>query len=232
MLVVAGCSSDSGDGGDKKAKDSSPSADSGGTTAGSGSGTQPAKPTAPAPVKYAKLPDACKSVSAKTVEALLPEAKPKGGTAGRSSDLLARGSCSWNSLDDQGVKGSQYRWLDVSFLRYESEPALDITGTKRAQDTYAKEVAKAQATSGAKDVKSSPAAGVGEEATAVVYKLRKTDADFSYTTIVTRTDNVVIMLTYNGTGYAGAKPPVATKMTKDAVKAAKEAVTSVTAANT
>ncbi|MEU9602866.1 DUF3558 domain-containing protein [Streptomyces sp. NPDC048057] len=234
-LVLAGCSSDSGDG-DKKAKDdkekgASSSASPGGDSAGSGSGSGVEQPQNVEAARFAKLPDACGSVSKRTVGNLLPAAKPKGGTPGKSSDLLARANCSWNSLDDDGVKGSQYRWMDVSYLRFESEQALNLSGEQRAKESLGKELAKAQSTKGATDLRTSVASGVGDEAQAVVYKLRKTDADFSYATVVARTGNVVITLTYNGTGYAGAKNPTVEDITKGAVEAAKTAVASVAAVN-
>ncbi|MFD4692565.1 DUF3558 domain-containing protein [Streptomyces sp. NPDC058463] len=213
MLVVAGCSSDSDD------------------TKGSGSSTSPgAKKSQPSvePAKFAALPDACASIGKKTIENLVPKTKNKGGTPGRSSDTATRGSCSWNGLDDNGVKGSQYRWLDVGFTRFESDDALG-SGAKRATDDYTKQIAKAQATEGAQKVSAAPAAGIGEQATAVTYDLTKTSEDFKYATIVARTGNVVVTLTYNGAGYAGAKAPSAADILKDAQTAAKEAVAAVAA---
>ncbi|UYQ63673.1 DUF3558 domain-containing protein [Streptomyces peucetius] len=217
MLVVAGCSSDS----DSKSKDSA-----------TASPTPEAKksPTV-APATFGKLPEPCDSIGEKTIEDLVPSAKSKSGTEGKSSDISRRGSCSWNGLDDNGVKGSQYRWLDVSFLRYESDATLAVSAEQRAEESYDKEIAKAQASEGAKDVKTSPAAGIGDEATTVTYKLRKTGEDFTYATVVARTENGVVTLTYNGTGYAGAKNPSTSDITKGAVKAAKEAVASVATAN-
>lgn len=217
MLVVAGCSSDSGDG----------------KPEGSGSSASPtpeAKKTPKvAPAKFTKLPDPCESIARETIKDLVPGAKS--GSAGRSSDAGSRGSCSWNGLDDNGVKGSQYRWLDVSFLRYDSDATLAVSGEQRAKDNYAKEIAKTQATEGAKDVKSSPAPGIGNEATTVNYTLKKTGENFVYAVIVARTENGLVTLTYNGTGYAGAKNPSSEDLTKDALKAAKEAVASVATAN-
>jgi hypothetical protein len=220
MLVVAGCSSDSD--GDKK---------SGSTSSGAPDSPAATKPAAVAAAKFTKLPGSCKTISAKTIAQLVPETKVKAGTVGKSSDLANRTSCSWNGLDDNGVKGSQYRWLDVSFLRYDSEQALGVSAEQRAEESYDKEIAKAKASEGAKKVRTSPAAGVGEAATAVGYDLTKTGEDFVYATVVTRTGNVVITLTYNGTGYAGAKAPVSADLMKGAVTAAKEAVASVAAAN-
>ncbi|MEW1718385.1 DUF3558 domain-containing protein [Streptomyces sp. NPDC093109] len=211
MLAAAGCSSDSGDKSDADGSSTSPS-------------TAPSPTVAPA--KFSGLPDPCKMLAVKTIQSLVPKVKTKGGTAGTTSDTAARGSCSWNGLDDKGVKGSQYRWLDVSLMRYDSDATLG-TGAKRADEYYTKEVSGAQATEGAKNVKSAPATGVGDQATTVTYTIKKSNADFSYATIVTRTENVVLTLTYNGAGLAGAKSPGVADMTADAVKAAKEAVTAI-----
>ncbi|MFE2496767.1 DUF3558 domain-containing protein [Streptomyces scopuliridis] len=213
MLVVAGCSSDSGGKSDADGSSSSPS-------------TSPTPTVIPA--KYSGLPDACDTIGAKTVGSLVPKVKAKGGTSGKSSDIDTRGSCSWNGLDDKGVKGSQYRWLDVSLMRYDSDATLG-SGAKRAGEYYAKEVAGAQGTAGAASVKSAAAAGIGDQATLVTYTLKKTDEDFAYATVVARTENVVVTLTYNGAGYAGAKSPSPADLTKDAETAAKEAVAAIAA---
>lgn len=212
MLAVAGCSSDSDD--DKSGAESSAAATS-------------AKPSPTLiPAKFSELPDTCKTISRKTVDSLVPEAKVKGGTAGKSSDIATRGSCSWNGLDDNGVKGSQYRWLDISLMRYDSDTTLG-SGAERAGEYYTKEVASAQGTEGAKNVKTAPGTGLGNEASTITYTLKKTGVDFAYSTVVARTENVVLTLTYNGAGYAGAKSPSSSDLTKNALKAAKEAVTAV-----
>ncbi|MFJ1649099.1 DUF3558 domain-containing protein [Streptomyces sp. NPDC088258] len=213
MLVVAGCSSDSGDKSDAEGSSTSP--------------TAAPSPTV-VPAKFTGLPDACKTISRKTIESLVPKAKSKGGTAGTSSDTATRGSCSWNGLDDNGVKGSQYRWLDVSLRRYDSDATLG-SGAKRADEYYAKEIDGARGTEGAKNVKAAPTTGIGDQATTVTYSLKKSSADFSYATIVTRTENVVVTLTYNGAGLAGAKSPGIEELTKDAVKTSKEAVAAIAA---
>lgn len=187
MLVAAGCSSDSGDA-KESASSTSPSAQK------SGPSVEPAK--------FDSLPDACGSISRKTVGDLVPKAKSKGGTPDKSSDTAARGGCAWNGLDDNGVKGSQYRWLDVAFTRFDSDQSLG-SGAKRAAAEYTKQIGKAQATEGAKKVSANPATGIGEQATAVVYTLTKTSEEFEYATVVARTGNVVVSVTYNGAGYAG-----------------------------
>jgi hypothetical protein len=61
----------------------------------------------------------------------------------------------------------------------------------------------------------------------VTYGLTKSKEDFEYATVVARTGNVVVSVTYNGAGFAGAKTPSAADILKGAQKAAKEAVAAV-----
>ncbi|MFD5199360.1 DUF3558 domain-containing protein [Streptomyces sp. NPDC058375] len=215
MLVAVGCSSDSGSDGKKNA----------GSSSSGTAGAKSSEPTVEA-AKFTDLPDPCASIAKKTIEDLVPEAKKKGGTAGGSSDLSVRSSCSWNGLDDQGVKGSQYRWLDVGYTRFDSDQSLG-SGAERATADYTKQIAKTKAAEGAEKVAAEPTAGIGEEATLVTYGLSKTDEDFAYATVVARTGNVVVTLTYNGAGYAGAKTPSSGDIVKGAQKAAKEAIAAV-----
>ncbi|WP_455361317.1 DUF3558 family protein [Streptomyces sp. SYSU K21746] len=220
MLVAAGCSSDSGSGSDgKKGSDASSPAKS------------PSVKPSPTVEKavFDKLPDPCKSVTAKTVESLVPEAKDKSGTKSKSNDISSRGSCSWNGLEDDGLKGSQYRWLSVSLTRYDSDQALG-SGNKRAEEQYAKQVAAASAAQGARSLKTESVSGIGDQATAVTYTMRKT-VDFRNQTIVARTQNVVLTLDYNGTSYEGGKIPSTADLLKDAQKAAKEVVAAVATTN-
>ncbi len=216
MLVAAGCSSDSGSDGstDKAAK-------------AAASASASPSPTVEA-AAYGKLPESCKVLSKKTLEDLVPESKS--GKEGKSDDISTRGSCSWNSLDNNGVKGSQFRWLNVSMLRFESDvtrgPADEL-----AQEYYEKQVQDAQAAEGAKGVKSEPVSGTGDQATAVRYDLKKKEGTFKQQTIVARVENVVVTVDYNGAGLAGDKSPSADDLLKDAKKAAKEAVAAVSEAN-
>ncbi|MFF0476659.1 DUF3558 domain-containing protein [Streptomyces sp. NPDC004284] len=229
MLVAAGCSSDSGDSG--KAEGQGQGQGQGNASASASVTPSPSQSTKTVePAKFAKLPEVCKAISTKTTASLVPKAKTKNGTPAASSDLASRGGCSWNGLEDKGVKGSQYRWLDVSFYRYESDASLG-SGQERAQENLAKELAKVQETPGAKKLRTVPAPGIGDEASAVTYQLRKTDEDFVYTSIVARTGNVLVLLSYNGAGYAGAETPSEKTVTAGAVTAAKEAVAAVAAAN-
>ncbi|MFF0561030.1 DUF3558 domain-containing protein [Streptomyces sp. NPDC020472] len=226
MLVVAGCSSDSGDsGGSGKTQGQDKTGASASATPSPSQSTKTVEPA-----RFAKLPEVCKSISAKTTAVLVPKAKTKGGTPAVSSDLTSRGGCSWNGLDDKGVKGSQYRWLDVSFYRYDSDVVLG-SGQDRARENFAKELAKVQETPGAKNLRTVTGSGVGDEAKTVTYQLRKTDEDFVYTSILVRTGNVLVLLSYNGAGYAGAETPSAKTITNGAGSAVKEAVAAVAAAN-
>ncbi|MEV7420051.1 DUF3558 domain-containing protein [Streptomyces sp. NPDC089919] len=221
ILAAAGCSSDSG----------SDSASDGGKQSG---GSVSSAPTAKATpelekVAFGKLPEPCKTVTQKTVERLVPEAKDADGTAAKSNDLSSRATCSWNGLDEDGLKGSSYRWLAVSMARYDSHETLG-SGNKRATEQYAKQVEAAKTADGAQNVKTQTAAGIGDEATTVTSTAKK-QVDFFNQTIVARTQNVVVTLDYNGASYEGAKAPDAAKLLQDAIAAAKEAVASVAAAN-
>lgn len=216
MLVAAGCSSDSGSGDstDKAAK-------------AAASASASPSPTVQA-AAYDKLPEPCKALSKKTLKDLVP--KSKSGKEGKSDDISTRASCSWNSLDNNGVKGSQFRWLNVSMLRFES----DVTrgpADKLAQEYFEKQVQEAQAAEGAKGVKTEPVTGTGDQATAVHYDLKKKEGTFKQQTIVARVENVVVTLDYNGAGLAGDKTPDGGDLLKDAKKAVKEAVESVSEAN-
>ncbi|WP_436730037.1 DUF3558 family protein [Streptomyces sp. URMC 128] len=216
MLVAAGCSSDSGSGDstDKAAK-------------AAASASASPSPTVEA-AAYGKLPEPCKTLSKKTLKDLVP--KGKSGKEGKSDDISTRANCSWDSLDNNGVKGSQFRWLNVSLLRFES----DVTrgpADKLAQEYFEKQVQDAQAVAGAKGTKSEPVPGTGDEATAVRYELKKKEGTFKQQTVVARVENVVVTLDYNGAGLAGDKSPSADDLMKDAEKAAKEAVAAVSEAN-
>ncbi|WP_405898399.1 DUF3558 domain-containing protein [Streptomyces sp. NBC_00727] len=217
MLLVAGCSSDSD--GEKEA-DASASASPDATK------SEPAVEAA----KFAGLPDPCSSVEAKTVKSLVPSAKSKKGTRSKSSDASARGGCSWNGLADKGVKGSQYRWLDVGFTRFASDQTLG-SGAARAGDELSKQVKKTEATDGAKNVATEPVSGIGDQATKVTYDQSKTGEDFRFATIVARTGNVVVVVNYNGAGYAGSKTPSEETILKGATMAVKDAVAAVADAN-
>ncbi|WP_370686513.1 DUF3558 family protein [Streptomyces viridochromogenes] len=220
MLVAAGCSSDSGSG-DKAAERND------GGAKPSASSPASASPTVQA-AAYKALPEACKVLSEKTLDDLVPKAKS--GKKGSSDDTSTRGSCSWSSLDNNGVKGSQFRWLNVSLLRFESDASRGA-GDKLAQEYYRAQAQDARSVTGAKNTTSQPVQGVGDEATAVRYDLKKKEGSFKQETVVARTENVVVTVDYNGAGLAGEKKPDGDTLNKLAQKALKEAVAAVAKAN-
>lgn len=221
MLIAAGCSS----GSDSGSGDESGAAQKSG---GASASTSPsAEPTVQA-AAYGALPEACGVLSKKTLTALVPKAPAK-GKEGTSSDTAARASCSWSSLDNNGVKGSQFRWLNVSLVRFETDAAS--SGEQQAQEYYAKQVQDVAATAGAKNAKSQAVAGTGDQATTVRYDLKKSEGAFKQQTVVSRVENVVVTVDYNGAGLAGDKTPDAAALVKSAELAAKEAVAAVETAN-
>ncbi|MFC7309978.1 DUF3558 family protein [Streptomyces monticola] len=220
ILTAAACSSDSGDSGSKS--------DSGGSSSASPSGKDNA-----AAVKqgaFSKLPEPCKALKGDTVDDLVPEADDKSGKSANSDDTSTRASCSWNGLDSNGTKGSQFRWLNLGLMRYDSNATLG-SGDELAAKQLAKKVEEAKALDGAKSVKTEPLSGIGDEATLVTFDQKKKEGDFKNHRIVARVENAVVVLDYNGAGLAGAKGPDTKEMKKDAQDAAKEAVASVVAAN-
>ncbi|MFB6827225.1 DUF3558 domain-containing protein [Streptomyces virginiae] len=224
ILTVAGCSSDSGresgSNGEKK---------SGSSSSSSAKPNPKSSKTLEKPA-FAALPDPCKALATPTIDTLVPEAKDKAGTAPKSNDLATRASCAWNGLDEDGLKGSQYRWLSLSYFRYDSQATLG-DASKRAEEQYNKEVEAAKTAEGAKDPQAAAVGEVGDQATSVIYAVKKDNNDHYNTTVVARTQNVVITLDYNGAGLEGASAPDHAKLLQDAISAAKEAVTSVAAAN-
>jgi hypothetical protein len=217
MLVATACSagSDSGSGDGDKSSAAAP------------------KPASPSPTvraaAFKTLPEACDVLKKDTLEDLVPKAD-ESGREGKSDDVTARTSCSWSSLDNNGVKGSQFRWLNVSLLRFESDVTRGA-GDDLAEKYYAKQVQDAQAVEGAKDSRADPASGIGDEATTVRYGLKKREGAFKQQTVVARVENVVVTVDYNGAGLAGERTPDADTLVKAARKAAKEAVAAVASAN-
>ncbi|MBV2354979.1 DUF3558 domain-containing protein [Streptomyces sp. J2-1] len=230
VLITAACSSDSGDGGAKDGGSAARGGDAsaratGGASADPSASASPAVPAA----AYRALPKPCAVLSKGALGDLVPKAGTS-GKEGRSDDSSTRGSCSWSSLDNKGVKGSQFRWLNVSLLRFDSD-ANRGSGDAQAHTYFTQQVKDAQGVSGAKSVKWEAVAGTGDEATAVRYDLKKKEGAFKEQTVVTRVENVVVTVDYNGAGLAGEKTPDASDLTKAAEKAAKEAVAAVSAAN-
>ncbi|MFE6485471.1 DUF3558 domain-containing protein [Streptomyces sp. NPDC057757] len=226
MLVAAGCSSDSDSGSGSGAAAGDKDSSSGASPDAQAS--ESASANAVQVAAYETLPESCSVLSKKTLGELVPEAG-KSGKKGTTGEVSSRGNCYWTSLDSNGVKGSQYRWLNVALLRFEADGRG--AGEDQAHAYFEKQVGGAKAVSGAKNTKSAPVSGTGDEATAVSYDLKKKEGAFKQQTVVARVENVVVTVDYNGAGLAGEKTPSAATLLKSAQKAAKEAVASVTAAN-
>lgn len=222
VMLVAGCSSD--DSGKKDQGGASKSA-----SPGKSGGSSSASPSV-TPAKMKKLPNPCQALSKETVKKLAPKPKNENGEQGKSTDAMARGYCAWNSSEDKGVDGTQYRWLDVGFQRYDSDPTVG-TGEKRATDFYKKQIDTAKATQGAENVKTGTVDGNGDASAWITYDLKKEDNVFKNQVVIARTANVVVTVNYNGAGLAGADAPDPSDLLEGAETAAKEAVAAVGKAN-
>ncbi|GAA2265774.1 hypothetical protein GCM10010145_34960 [Streptomyces ruber] len=222
LLMASACSSDSGSGA---------GSGSGGDAKDESSASASPTPSASAvqAAAYGKLPDTCSVLSEKTLKDLVPEGA-KSGKAISEGQPDVSGDCRWTSLADNGVDGSQYRWLSVSLLRLDSDEARG-PGEERAAEQYEKKIGEAKSVDGAKNVRTEQVGGTGDQATLVRYDLKKDEGDFRQQTVVVRAENVVITLDYNGAGLAGDKTPDADDLSKDAKAAAKEVVTAVAEAN-
>jgi hypothetical protein len=207
-MLIAGCSSKS-------------DAASTAKVSASASASASASPTL-AEAKYTALPEPCRAVTAKTVKSLVPKVKKASGTAAKSTDADARGGCSWNGLD-----GYQYRWLDLALQRFDSVAGIG-SAESQATKRYAELLAEAKAVKGAT---AAAVTGLGDQATTVTAKVTKDKEQYEDVTVIARTGNVVVILSYNGAGFETAKTPKAAGMEKAALTAAKEAVASVAAKN-
>jgi hypothetical protein len=204
VLLVAGCSSDSGG-----EEPSSPSASS----SASGSG---AEQTA----AYKKLPDPCKTVAEKTIEDVVPGTDDKSGENLTSSDTDSYGACLWSGAS--GDIDAEYRALTVSLKRYDSDASLG-TGKEQAERYFQQEVESAKTAETHNKPEEKKVSGVGQAAVAVTYETEKKDNSYRATRLVVRDENVVVSVDYEGTGFEDADPPSRDEVRKNAEKVAKEA---------
>jgi hypothetical protein len=209
-LLLTGCSSDSG--GDAKGSDDAPSTAKGTTL-----------PTV-APARFAALPAPCGTLTKSTVTALVPKAKAPSGTQAQSSDVATRGSCSWTG---NGKDGYQYRWLSVTLQRYDNSTVLG-SAEDQAKKRYADEIGEASA---AKGFTTSVLTGLGDQAGSASGKATVAKITSQNDTVVARTGNVVVIVEYDGAGLIDKKNPTATVVNSGALRAAKDAVASIAAAN-
>lgn len=220
-LLLAGCSS-GGSGSDAKSGTDGRGGTGGTSTAASAGGTR-ATTRAPAPAKFATLPDACSSVGQATVTALVPKAKTPGGKPASGDDAHTRSGCSWTG---NGADGYQYRWLAVTLQRFDSTPAS--SAEDQAKERFAEQVASLGKVPGAA---TTAVTGVGDQATTVAAKATVAKVTSQNATLLARTGNVLVIVEYNGAGLVGKKNPSAATVDAGAQRAAKDAVAAVAAAN-
>ncbi|WP_240979843.1 DUF3558 domain-containing protein [Streptomyces sp. HNM0574] len=208
VLLMTACSSDSDS---KESSASSPPA----------SETQNT-PSA-APVKHKDLPDACKTLSEKTVKDLTPGTDNAGGKRIGTGDTSDSGSCLWTGLDKY-----DYRQLTVSLKRFESDPSRG-SGANLAKKYAAQQVEDLKSDKDNEGVKTTDAKGIGDEATSTGFKLDKKDdkgksETFQEQRTIALSDNVVVVVDYEGAGFEDGDTPSADTLQEKAQKAAKEAV--------
>ncbi|WP_018383593.1 hypothetical protein [Wenjunlia vitaminophila] len=176
------------------------------------------------PAKFTRLPNACKTLSKNTVKDLVPKTKDASGDAAKSPDANARASCSWN-----GLNGYQYRWLDVALQRSDTLPGVG-SAEDQAKAAFRK-LKKSTATVEGVRKGEQPTirvADVGDESQLVSAEVVKDKENYRDVTVVARTSNVVLTVSYDGAGFEGEKPPSATTMERAALKAAKEVLAQIT----
>jgi len=161
----------------------------------------PSSPSASVAAKsYAKPPEPCGTVDAKTVSSLVPGAKTAGKELAATDESVRRG-CSWSAL-----KGYDYRWLDVSF---------EVKGS----DALAQQAYKDNS-----DAKASPLKGLGDEARVTSALTTKDKQDTRESVVTVRKGNVLVTVTYNGSDFESKGAPANDTVIKGARKAAGDAV--------
>ncbi|MFI0940143.1 DUF3558 domain-containing protein [Streptomyces sp. NPDC021020] len=219
-LLLAGCSS-GGSGSDSAA--GSGAKDTAGGKGKDTAASAPATTAAPAPDKFATLPNACLSVGKATVTAIVPKAKVPAGTPATSDDAKDRAGCSWTG---NGSDGYQYRWLSVTLQRFTSAPASPAEN--QAKERFTDQAADLGTSTGAK---ASPVTGLGDQAYSFAGKATVAKVTSQNDTLLVRTGNALVIVEYNGAGLEGKKNPSAATVDAGALRAAKEAVAAVAAAN-
>jgi hypothetical protein len=221
-LLLAGCSS-GGSGSQTGGTSSDGKGGTGDTSKSASAGATQTTAPALAPAKFATLPDACGSVGKDTVAALVPKVKAAAGKPTAGDDDHARSGCSWTG---NGTDGYQYRWLAVTLQRFDSTPTS--SAEDQAKERFTDQVASLGKVPGAS---TTAVTGVGDQATTVAAKATVVKVTSQNATLLARTGNVVVIVEYDGAGLEGKKNPSAATVDGGALRAAKEAVAAVAAAN-
>ncbi|WP_371656633.1 MULTISPECIES: serine/threonine-protein kinase [unclassified Streptomyces] len=189
----------------------------------SDSSTSTTEPSGVGPVKFAKLPKACKTITEGTLEQLVPGVTDRNGTAD-TSNTADRARCYWSGRDNT----DHFRFLSVALWRYDSDTR---SGERHAEDTYTNVIADVRTSTAAWNIKTEPVFDIGDQVTAISSDSKTNDHNYKDATLVVRTGNVVVRVYDSGTGFAGTRPPDSASMVRDATTAAKAAIESVADAN-
>lgn len=207
VLLITGCSSDSGE-------DTSDNA-------------AVAEPT-PEPVRFAELPNACRTVDPETIEEVVPKASNDKGEELASNDVNATGTCLWTGLD-----GYDFRSLTVTLKRFDSNLTLG-SGDARAEQFLQTQVDEITGDEDNEDVDDSQLPDLGDEAVTIAYAAEKESGDatrdFQQQRVVSRLANVVVTVDYAGTGFEGGDMPSADAIREAAERVAADSITSLDAA--
>ncbi|OAR26830.1 hypothetical protein A8W25_00535 [Streptomyces sp. ERV7] len=173
---------------------------------------------------FAKLPEACKTISEGALDQLVPGVKVKNGTAD-TSNTADNSRCYWSGSDDT----NSFRFLSVTLWRYDSDTR---SGDQHAEDTYDKVIADARTRTDAWNIETEPAPDIGDQATAISFDSKTNKEDSKEATLVARTGNVVVRVYDSGSSLLdNGSPPTSASIVRDATTAAKIVVTSVADAN-
>lgn len=149
---------------------------------------------------YDKPPAPCEVLSHDAVQGLVPDAK-RGGKELRLTDPERRRTCAWSAL-----KGYDYRWLDVGYDVRESAAAAGTGFTARTRDG------------------GDAVSGLGDQASVTVSLKEKDGQQTRAASVVVRSRNAVVTVTYSGSDFASQHAPKADTMREGALKAARKAV--------
>ncbi|RKN09794.1 DUF3558 domain-containing protein [Streptomyces radicis] len=208
-LLVAGCTSDSGE----DTTDDEPPASS--------------SPT-PEPVRFAALPEPCATLGEDTIDEAVPEADPAGGETLSSNDTATSAACLWSGLD-----AYQFRSLTVALRRFESDTAIG-SGDDRAGE-YVRQMAEEVTGDDANgEVDSAELGDTGDQAVTLGYSTtmeteEQGEQEYRQHRVIVRTGNVVITLDYAGAGFEGDDMPGADTIRENAEAAARAALEAVDA---
>ncbi|WP_308416912.1 DUF3558 family protein [Streptomyces sp. AJS327] len=214
VLLVAGCSSDSGGdegGGNPSADSSAPSDDS--------------APSLP-PGKFKALPDACGALGKKALQTLVPNATDAGGKRLGDSDAKDASTCLWS-----GLKKYDYRQLTITLKRFDSDASLG-PADKQAGAYLKQQIAEIKDNETNKGVKEKPLKGVGQTGSTLGFTHeKKSDKgkknEFRAQHLVSQNHNLVVTVEYEGTGFEGGDLPSADTLDKGAEKAAQRILSQV-----